>query len=79
METTTPARILLVDDDPGLRDLLRRYLKEQGYEVVAVRDGAAMDSALAEQTFDLLILDLMLPGEDGLSLLRRLVAGRRRP
>jgi two-component system, OmpR family, phosphate regulon response regulator OmpR len=79
METTTPARILLVDDDPGLRDLLRRYLKEQGYEVVAVRDGVAMDSALAEQTFDLLILDLMLPGEDGLSLLRRLMAGQALP
>jgi two-component system, OmpR family, phosphate regulon response regulator OmpR len=79
METTTPARILLVDDDPGLRDLLRRYLKEQGYEVVSVRDGAAMDSVLAEQTFDLLILDLMLPGEDGLSLLRRLVAAQAPP
>jgi len=73
METTTPARILVVDDDPGLRDLLQRYLEEQGLQVVAVRDGAEMDGALSKETFDLVILDLMLPGEDGLSLLRRLV------
>ena len=73
METTTKARILLVDDDPGLRDLLGRYLEEQGFEVLAVRDGAEMDRALAETAFDLLILDVMLPGEDGLSVLRRLV------
>ena len=74
METTNTARILVVDDDPGLRDLLQRYLEEQGYEVTAVRDGVAMDTALSQEAFDLLILDLMLPGEDGLSLLRRLVA-----
>ena len=73
METTNTARILVVDDDPGLRDLLQRYLEEQGYEVTAVRDGVAMDTALSKEAFDLLILDLMLPGEDGLSLLRRLV------
>lgn len=73
METTATPRILLVDDDPGLRDLLRRYLEEQGFEVVAVRDGAQMDAALADASFDLLILDVMLPGEDGLSVLRRLV------
>ncbi|MFO8004505.1 response regulator [Thioalkalivibrio sp.] len=73
METTHPARILVVDDDPGLRDLLKRYLEEQDYAVTAVRDGVAMDTELSEQSFDLLILDLMLPGEDGLSLLRRLV------
>ena len=73
METTTPARILVVDDDPGLRDLLRRYLEEQGLQVVAVRDGAEMDGVLSKEAFDLVILDLMLPGEDGLSLLRRLV------
>jgi two-component system, OmpR family, phosphate regulon response regulator OmpR len=79
METTNPARILLVDDDPGLRDLLRRYLEEHGYAVLAVRDGAEMDDALAQQSFDLLILDLMLPGEDGLSLLRRLVGGEALP
>ncbi|AGA32495.1 two component transcriptional regulator, winged helix family [Thioalkalivibrio nitratireducens DSM 14787] len=79
METTTPARILVVDDDPGLRDLLRRYLEEQGYEVVAVRDGVEMDRALADAAFDLLILDVMLPGEDGLSLLRRTVSRQALP
>jgi len=73
METNTTARILLVDDDPGLRELLTRYLEEQGFEVVAVRDGADMDVALSKQSFDLLILDVMLPGEDGLSVLRRVV------
>ena len=73
METTPSARILVVDDDPGLRELLGRYLTEQGYEVVAVGDGIAMDRAMSNATFDLLILDLMLPGEDGLSLLRRVL------
>lgn len=73
METTTLARILVVDDDSGLRELLSRYLTEQGYDVVAVGDGTAMDRAMSGASFDLLILDLMLPGEDGLSLLRRVV------
>lgn len=73
METTPSARILVVDDDPGLRELLGRYLTEQGYEVVAVGDGIAMDRAMSDAAFDLLILDLMLPGEDGLSLLRRVL------
>lgn len=73
METTTLARILVVDDDSGLRELLSRYLTEQGYDVVAVGDGTAMDRAMSDASFDLLILDLMLPGEDGLSLLRRVV------
>jgi two-component system, OmpR family, phosphate regulon response regulator OmpR len=79
MDTTDVPRILLVDDDPGLRDLLSRYLEEQGFEVVAVRDGAKMDLALAEASFDLLILDVMLPGEDGLSVLRRLVSKQSLP
>ena len=65
-------RILVVDDDGRLRELLQRYLGEQGYHVVVAVDGAAMDQALANQRFDALILDLMLPGEDGLSLCRRL-------
>ena len=65
-------RILVVDDDSRLRELLQRYLTEQDYHVEAVADGAAMDRALASQRFDALVLDLMLPGEDGLSLCRRL-------
>ncbi len=67
-------RILVVDDDPGLRDLLDGYLRDAGYEVVAVGDGAAMTEQLALAEFDLIVLDLMLPGEDGLSLCRKLRA-----
>jgi two-component system phosphate regulon response regulator OmpR len=65
-------RILVVDDDPRLRNLLVRYLGEQGYSVQAAGDGAAMDKLLARERFDILILDLMLPGEDGLAICRRL-------
>lgn len=66
----------MVDDDLRLRDLLERYLSEQGFAVQAVPDAVAMDRALARERFDALILDLMLPGEDGLSICRRLRAGR---
>jgi two-component system, OmpR family, phosphate regulon response regulator OmpR len=66
--------ILIVDDDRGLRDLLQRYLRENGYAAAGVPDGRAMDDYLAEHTPDLIILDLMLPGEDGLTLARRLRA-----
>ena len=65
-------RLLVVDDDAALRELLCRYLSGQGYVVSAVADGVAMEQALAEQSVDLLILDLMLPGEDGLTLAKRL-------
>ena len=65
-------RILVVDDDLRLRDLLNRYLGEQGFAVKTVSDGAGLDKALAAERFDLLVLDLMLPGEDGLSICRRL-------
>jgi two-component system phosphate regulon response regulator OmpR len=64
--------LLVVDDDAGIRDLLSRYLTEQDFRVSAVADGQEMDAWLAGQTPDLVILDLMLPGEDGLSLARRL-------
>ncbi|MCX7891915.1 MAG: two-component system response regulator OmpR [Burkholderiales bacterium] len=65
-------RILVVDDDLRLRDLLERYLGEQGFAVRTVPDAAAMDRQLAHERYDLLVLDLMLPGEDGLSVCRRL-------
>jgi len=65
-------RILVVDDDAGLRELLQEYLSAQGYQVIAVADGKGMDAYLADEQADLIILDLMLPGEDGLSLARRL-------
>ena len=71
--------LLVVDDDRGLRDRLSRYLTEQGFRVTAVADGPAMDTFLAKQTPDAVIMDLMLPGEDGLSLARRLRTERDLP
>jgi len=67
-------KILVVDDDQRLRDLLTRYLGEQGFQVRSVESGAAMDRWLPREAFDLIVLDLMLPGEDGLSICRRLRA-----
>lgn len=65
-------KVLLVDDDARLRDLLSRYLMEQGFSIKAVGDSQAMDRALHREHFDLIVLDLMLPGEDGLAICRRL-------
>lgn len=67
--------VLVVDDDAALRGLLTRYLTENGYAVTAVADGVAMSSALTEHQPDLVILDLMLPGDDGFTLARRLRSG----
>ena len=64
--------ILIVDDDPGIQRLLSRYLSEQGFITAVAGDGKSMDALLSKQHPDLIILDLMLPGEDGLSLARRL-------
>jgi two-component system phosphate regulon response regulator OmpR len=72
-------RILVVDDDQRLRDLLVRYLGGEGYEVKAVPDAAGMDKQLARERYDLVVLDLMLPGEDGLAICRRLRAGKSAP
>ncbi len=72
-------KILVVDDDPGLRELLHEYLTTQGYEVEAVADGNMMEQALARNPVNLVILDLMLPGEDGLSLARKLRARSKLP
>jgi two-component system phosphate regulon response regulator OmpR len=68
-------KIIVVDDDARLRDLLNRYLTEQGYAVRVVHDAAGMDRQLARERYNLMILDLMLPGEDGLSICRRLRGG----
>jgi two-component system, OmpR family, phosphate regulon response regulator OmpR len=68
-------RILIVDDDQRHRDLLVKYLGKEGYDVKAVADAPTMDKQLARDRYDLLVLDLMLPGEDGLSICRRLRAG----
>lgn len=66
--------ILLVDDDAELRELVATYLEQNGYRINAVADAAAMDRALAHYHPDLILLDLMMPGEDGLSIARRLRA-----
>jgi two-component system phosphate regulon response regulator OmpR len=68
-ETT---KILVVDDDMRLRNLLERYLVEQGYQVRGAADSEQMDRLLARENFHLLVLDLMLPGENGLSICQRL-------
>jgi two-component system phosphate regulon response regulator OmpR len=65
-------KILVVDDDLRLRDLLRRYLAEQGFNVVTAENAQAMNKLWIRERYDLLVLDLMLPGEDGLSICRRL-------
>lgn len=69
------AKILVVDDDLRLRDLLRRYLSEQGFQVVVAENAQAMNKLWMRERYDLLVLDLMLPGEDGLSICRRLRGG----
>jgi two-component system phosphate regulon response regulator OmpR len=65
-------KILIVDDDLRLRQLLERYLADQGFAVKAVDGAAAMAKALTRELYDLIVLDLMMPGEDGLSICRRL-------
>jgi len=65
-------KILVVDDDVRLRELLQRYLTEQGFAVKVASDAKEMDATLAAESIDMLVLDLMLPGEDGLSVCRRL-------
>ncbi len=66
------SRILVVDDDPGMRSLLEAYLGDSGFSVETAMDGAAMWRALECGMPDAIVLDLMMPGEDGLSLARRL-------
>ncbi len=70
--TDTPEHLLVVDDDREIRRLLEEYLTQSGYRVTTVGDGRAMRRALDEYRIDLVVLDLMLPGEDGLSLCRGL-------
>src|SRR5690625_7978020 len=75
IQNHTPRKILVVDDDPRLRDLLRRYLSEQGFNVFVAEDGKVMTKLWQREHFDLLVLDIMLPGEDGHSICRRLRGG----
>lgn len=66
--------ILIVEDDREVGDLVRDFLAREGFDVRLARSGAEMDKALSEDAADLIVLDLMLPGEDGLSICRRLRA-----
>jgi two-component system phosphate regulon response regulator OmpR len=72
MNEARKPKILVVDDDLRLRSQLERYLADQGFTTKAVADATGMDRALERELYDLLVLDLMLPGEDGLSICRRL-------
>lgn len=73
-------RVLVVDDDARIRDLLRRYLTQEGFEVIVAEDGKALTRIMMRDPIDLIVLDLMMPGEDGLSICRRLrAAGDRTP
>jgi two-component system OmpR family response regulator len=70
--TQTTARIVVIDDDPDIRELVSEFLNRHGFEVEAAADAAGLNRALAASPTDLVILDVMLPGEDGLQICRRL-------
>lgn len=70
--TQQPERILIVDDDVEFSQLLKDYLIHQGYHVDVAHDGQTMTTFLEQHSIDLLLLDIMLPGEDGLSIAKRL-------
>ncbi|MEE9929183.1 two-component system response regulator OmpR [Microvirgula aerodenitrificans] len=73
-DTLNTKKILIVDDDPRIRELLLRYLQQQGFDADAYADASRLDQRLQQRRPDLIVLDLMLPGEDGLSVVRRLRA-----
>ena len=79
MTDTAPTTLLLVDDEPGLREPLAEYLSGQGFSVLEAESAAAARTTLGETTPDLVLLDIMMPGEDGLSLCRHLVETRDLP
>ena len=71
---SSTAHVLMVDDDPGIRDVVSEFLAQHGYRVSGAGDSSAMEQVLAAGPVDLIILDVMLPGEDGLAICRRLSA-----
>ncbi len=77
--TVTHQNILIVDDDPELRRLIGEFLGKHGFDVSLAPDAKEMDVILERQRIDLIVLDLMMPGEDGLSVCRRLAATRKIP
>lgn len=76
---TDKTHILVVDDDAGIRELLAEYLTQQGYAVSVAADGMELDRRLQEVAPDLVVMDLMLPGEDGLTMTRRIKAAHGLP
>ena len=78
-DPSTSAHVLLVDDDPGIRDVISEFLTRHGFSVTEAADGAGLGRALAAQRPDIIVLDVMLPGEDGLSLCRKLAAADGHP
>ena len=73
------ARILMVDDDPGIRDVVSDFLGRHGYKVDTAGDATEMEAALERGPVDLIVLDIMLPGEDGLAICRRFANGEGGP
>ena len=78
-DTDGQAHILVVDDDKRLRELLRRYLSDNGFRVTTAADAAEARAKLASLAFDLLVLDVMMPGESGLDFTRWLRSNDRVP
>ncbi|HEY0316583.1 MAG TPA: response regulator, partial [Sphingomonas sp.] len=79
MNDLVPPRLLVVDDDADLRELIAGFLRDHHIDVETAADAEGMDAALARQRYDCVILDLMMPGEDGLSVLRRMRGRDRTP
>ncbi len=79
MASERSQHLLVVDDDREIRDLVSRFLTRHGYRVTTARDGREMKQALADWNVDLIVLDLMLPGTDGLTLCRELRASSKIP
>ncbi|HEV2229462.1 MAG TPA: response regulator [Steroidobacteraceae bacterium] len=75
----SPAHVLFVEDDPEIRGLVADFLRQSGFRVTVAQDGEEMDKAMAADSVDLLVLDIMLPREDGLSLCRRVRASGNLP
>jgi len=74
LDVPAPARIVVVDDDPGIRDVVQEFLSRHGYEVETASDAPGLYRALQRGTVDLVVLDIMLPGEDGLAVCKKLAA-----
>ncbi|GAA0267315.1 response regulator [Alteraurantiacibacter aestuarii] len=79
MSEQPPIKLLLVDDEASLRQPLAEYLSRQGFVVRQAADASKARSALIDETPDLVLLDIMMPGEDGLSLCRHLIEAKKLP